>query len=327
MFARSHSLALCFILTLCLPEAGWAARVLSNLGQAQAPAGAPVSTNAWQASSITIASDAPTWTIETATLSLETLVTNPNLQLAIVANTAFRPDLSQTLVAFGPPTFAANGHATFAAQASPTPRLPPGASYWIVLGVTATDPSSPLQSGLYRWHFSQTQDVDAGRAEAWSFGSQTASAGTFGSDWTPDTSTPYTFAIEASRPVTPMTLSRWRAQHPGGHDDTSAYLASDDDHNGLTALAEFGFAGDAEHLPAPVRRNDGVVGLTYVRWSHAPELIWTPQFSTDLDEWQSITPEDMETTVSLLGLEQERVHLWVPQLPTPHFLRIAVSRP
>ena len=303
--------------------------VLSSLGQPAVDGDVAVSLNAWQASSFTIGNTATSWVIDAVSLRLTEVTPNQNLTLLVTGESSFRPDLNDVKVRFDTPSIPETGVQTirFPARSTPTPVLAPGSTYWLVLGVTDLDLDESPSTGLVYWSFAQANDSDAGVAAGWSFGAQTASAGTAGSLWTPESTTPFSCMIEARRVMSSMTLSKWRARNPGGPSDEETFLSSDLDGNGKTGLLEYAFDNDPDFEPRSVLEADGVMGITYVRWSQASDLQWEVQSSTTLgDDWDRVPESDLERTVALLGNEHERVVVRLKASPTRVFLKVKVTK-
>ncbi len=299
--------------------------VLGNLGQPTSAEGVPVSAHSWQASSFQVLPDSPQWWVESVTLKLSEVGANPTLKLTVVGESAFRPNLADVRIAFNAPVLD-EGDAFFTAKATPLPILNPGETYWLVLGVESVSSEATIPAGLYHWHYALNSQADSFQASSWTFGVQTASAGTAGADWEPEATTPYSFTISANRNLAPLSLAQWRDLHPGGPLDEATFLAGDPDGNGLNGLAEFAYDSDPTQLPVSMVDEDGRLGLEYVRWSHAPELTWVVKHSTDLDDWQPVGIDDAEAVVALIGKDKERVRVWLIGEIDRVFLRVDVSK-
>ena len=299
--------------------------VLGNLSRPHGSDGVAVSYNEWQASSFKIADTPTSWMIERVSLSLSQVVANASLTLRITGEAGFRPNLADTRVLFGAITFETQT-ATFEANEFPAPVLEPNQTYWLVLGVESLDPNSELSTGLFEWRYALDLLVDAGPAEGWSFGERAASAGTAGLGWGTEATSPFAFQVEATRNLAAMTLSRWRQRNPEQSGSDEIFLGADPDGNGLNGLLEYAFDNNSNHLPVSVwDLETGSVGLSYVRWSHAPGLTWIVEKSTDFDSWQRVMASDATSNVSLVGAEHERVTMMLKGTPDRVFFRVRVS--
>ncbi len=317
-----------------------AAPVLGNLGVARTDRAVPVSYNSWQASSFRLAETAGPWRVKSVTLRLAQDVPNASFTVRIVGESSLRPALSDVRASFRTPvlisgaTTATPGSAAapvvFDAAVSPDPVLQPGQIYWLVAGVTQQDGSFTPATGLYYWSYANTGAADAGGAGGWQFGVNTASAGTLGAGWAAEATTPFTFSIDAVPDIPVVTLASWRLTHPGGPVDAAAFLASDQDGDGLNGLLEFAFNGSPTQpgleLPRLLEAGPGRIGLQFVRWVNAPELRYDVQWSGDLGGWETIPAAAATTAVVAVGDGTERVSISILQSSLHRFLRVRIIR-
>lgn len=307
--------------------AACAAPVLGNLAQPAQDRAVAVSLNEWQASSFRLSESAGAWRVRSITVRMAQQTANESFAFRITGETALRPALTDVRAAFTTPAISGTGtqSITFTVKDSPAPVLQPGETYWLVAGVERQDGNFTPSTGLSYWSYALNSLTDTAPAAGWSFGPATATAGTAGAGWAPDTTTPFTFSIDAVPENSAMTLARWRELNPGGPADNAAWLSADPDQNGLNGLMDFAFDRNLANLPVPVTDAAGRPGLEYTRWISAPELSWQFQSSADLQSWQLATAA--ETTITPAGPFSQRVRVVLPPQSGRRFLRILVSRP
>ena len=303
-----------------------AAPVLGNLAQPAQDHSVAISLNEWQASSLRLSAAAGAWRVRSITVRMAQQAANESFAFRITGEAALRPALLDVRAAFTTPAISGTGTqtVTFAVKNSPAPVLQPGQTYWLVGGVERLDGNFTPSTGIYYWSYALSSLTDTTPASGWSFGPQSASAGTLGSNWAPEPTTPFSFSLEAVPENPAMTLARWRELHPGGPADTATWLSTDHDSNGLTGLLDFAFNADRTALPSAFLDPAGRPGIEYVRWTSAPELTWRVQTSTDMTAWTSTT--DFDTTTAAAGPETQRVRVVLRQSPSRVFLRLLLTK-
>lgn len=281
--------------------------VIGNLTRPAVDGEVPVTHHAWQASSFRTAEDSGPWKVSRVRIRMKQVAANPSLTVRIVGERSGRPDLTNVRVEFANPDIQSGAVSVVAFSAIETtgndPILEGGETYWLVLGVATTYADASIPGGLYYWSFAMDSEHDTEGSSDWSFAPMTGSAGTAGSNWASEATTPFTFALDAADLSPPVEeygdnvalLNRWRSIQSGnpsiGNDE---FLAADVDHDGLSGLLEFAFDSNRKHLPHPTISPDGRIGLTWVQWSDAPELTWTLQRSVDLTSWETIAESELE---------------------------------
>jgi len=310
----------------CTGAAVSAAPVLGNLAQPAQDRSVPVSLNAWQASSFRLSSAAGVWRVRSLTVRMAQQTPNESFSFRLTGESAQRPALQDVRAVFTTPAISGTGTQTitYSVKNSPAPILQPGQNYWLVCGVERQDGNFAPPTGLFYWSYALNSLTDAAPASGWSFGPQTASAGTLGSNWAPEPTTPFTFSIDAVPENPVMTLARWRELHPGGPANNTEWLHSDHDGNGLAGLLDFAFNADRTALPVPFLDSAGRPGLEYVRWISAPELTWHLQTSADMTSWTSTT--DFDTTTSAAGPETHRVRVVPRNVAAQVYLRLLITK-
>jgi hypothetical protein len=295
-----------FLLGFLMAHLANAAPVLGNLAQPAVDGSVPITLNQWQASSFRLAENAGAWRVRSITVRMAQQIANDSFSIRVTGETSLRPNLADMRAALtNPPINGTNTQTlTLTTKASPTPILQPGQTYWLVAGVERTDGNVTPSTGLFYWSFANTNIVDAPPMAGWSFGLHTASAGTEGANWAPEATTPFIFSIDAVPEDTTMTLTRWRALHPGGPIATASFLLADSDGNGQSGLLDFATDATPAHLPKPISTGRGV---EYTRWTNAPELTLHLEVSSNLTDWTVPTSAEVTTTTSEAGPFTTRV--------------------
>lgn len=309
-----------------LPAAVTAAPVVGNLAQPAQDRSVAISLHEWQASSIRLSSSAGAWRVRSITVRMARQIANESFTFRITGEAALRPALNDVRAVFTTPAISGTGtqNITFAVKNHPVPVLQPGQTYWLVGGVERQDDNVTPGTGLYYWSYAVNSLSDFTPASGWSFGATSASAGTLGSNWAPETTTPFTFSLDAVPEIPAMTLARWRELHPGGPADNTAWLNADHDNNGLPGLLDFAFNADRRAQPVMFPDSAGRPALEYVRWTNAPELIYRLQTSPDLISWTTASDYDITTTAE--GPETQRVRVVPRQNQNRLFMRLQVTK-
>lgn len=116
----------------------------------------------------------------------------------------------------------------------------------------------------------------------------------------------------------PQSARAWMDQHGLAAEDETVMLASDDDGDGLSGLAEFAFGGSPETndrallSPQFLRHADGRMGLKIRRWPSAPELRYRLQVSENLKDWVDVPVgayEESGHEIQPNGIEEVQVYM------------------
>ena len=184
----------------------------STLGAASVDGTEAFSHNQWLATSFIGGDSANAVTAEGVEIKLRVLAPNQHLFVGIVGEASERPDLSNVLVEFdSAPVNAAPFNTVTTLSLAPTSAtrntvLQPDATYWLVVGATASDHEEHRPAGLYHWSYS-TSNGPFESGQDWAVGSQIATGNTAGANWQPSTNTPYSFGISLRPIPEPTTAS------------------------------------------------------------------------------------------------------------------------
>lgn len=157
--------------------------------------------NSWKGQSFTLGTSADIGKLTKAQFQLEIVVANISLVARIVGSTpgTGTPDMSDVYTQLTPtnPNPGSNLQPVLFEedQTIASKALAAGATYWLVIGMTAVDNEQSSPAGIVRWHYAATNGQGSGAPAGWNVGAKTAVSGTGGAAWSASTTTPYLFDV------------------------------------------------------------------------------------------------------------------------------------